>query len=80
MRKLKGQVRRIIQSMEGEIRFHDFRVVEGPTHTNVIFDVVVPYNYPMGDEQVKSYLNQEIQKISSQYCTVIQVDKDYIRR
>ena len=80
VRKLKGQVRRIIQSMEGEIRFHDFRVVEGPTHTNVIFDVVVPYNYPMGDEQVKSYLNQEIQKISSQYCTVIQVDKDYIRR
>lgn len=80
VRKLKGQVRKIIQSMEGEIRFHDFRVVEGSTHTNVIFDVVVPYQYSMSDEQVKGYLDQEIKKLSPRYCTVIQVDKDYIRR
>ena len=78
-KKLKEQVARIIGKMDGDIRFHDFRVVEGSTHTNIIFDVVVPYEYSMTDRQVKTYIDQEVKKLSKRYFTVIEVDKECVQ-
>lgn len=76
--ELKSQVKEIVDGMEGEIRFHDFRVVDGPTHTNIIFDVVVPFGYSMTDAQVKEYIQREVGKLSETYYTVVDVDKDYV--
>lgn len=76
VRSLRAQVEEIMGRMDGEIRFHDFRVVEGRAHTNVIFDVVVPYDYEWSDEQVQEFLEQEIKKLSPRYRTVIDVDKE----
>lgn len=73
--ELKNQIREIIKGMEGNLRFHDFRVVDGPAHTNIIFDVVVPFDYKLGDEEVKEYIQEEVQKLSPRYYTVIEVDK-----
>lgn len=63
--------------MEGEIRFHDFRIVHGPTHTNVIFDVVVPYDYPMSDNEVVIYIQEKMKAMEGNYFAVIDVDKAY---
>lgn len=75
--EIKEKVAEIIRGMEGDIHFHDFRIVSGPTHTNIIFDVVVPYDYVKKDDEVADYLKDEIQKLDSTYFAVIQVDKDY---
>ncbi len=78
-RQLREQVAEIIRDMEGKISFHDFRVVDGDTHTNLIFDVVVPFGYPMSDQQVQDHIQSEVKKrISDHYFTVIDVDKDYL--
>ncbi len=77
--ELKEQIALIIGKMDGDIRFHDFRVVEGSTHTNIIFDVVVPYEYSMTDRQVKTYIDQEVKKLSKRYFTVIEVDKECVQ-
>lgn len=74
---LKKQVKTIIDGMEGDLKFHDFRVVDGPSHTNLIFDVVVPYQYSMSDLQVKEYIQKEVRKLSETYHTVIDVDKGF---
>ena len=60
---------------------HDFRVVTGPTHTNLIFDVVVPYEYKISDED----LTEQIQKraralLGENHYVVIQVDKAYCKQ
>lgn len=77
-KELKARVQDIIDGMEGNIKFHDFRVVDGPSHTNIIFDVVVPFQYSMSDLQVKEYIQNEVKKLSEHYYTVIDVDKDSI--
>ena len=75
--EIKEKVAEIIHEMEGEIKFHDFRIVNGPTHTNLIFDVVVPYDYLMTDTEVVGHIREEVQKIDENYIVVIEVDKAY---
>lgn len=75
--ELKRKVSEIIAGMEGKINFHDFRIVHGPTHTNLIFDVVVPFDYPMADHEVAAYIQNKIFEINENYFVVIDVDKAY---
>ncbi len=54
---------------------HDFRTVIGQTHTNMIFDVVVPFEYPLSEAQVKQKICDAVQaKRENVYC-VITVDR-----
>lgn len=74
---MKGKVSQIIDNMEGNVTFHDFRMVNGPTHTNLIFDVVLPFDYQMTDSEAVSYIREKISKIDKSYFAVIDVDKAY---
>lgn len=76
--EIKGKVAAIIADMEGSVSFHDFRIVHGPTHTNLIFDVVVPYDYVMSDSEVVDYIQKKITEIDEKYFVVIDVDKSYV--
>ncbi len=75
--QLKGQLANLLHNNYPEIRFHDFRMVKGPTHTNIIFDIVVPFGYKASDETVTDFLQKEIHRIDNTYFAVIQVDKAY---
>lgn len=74
---LKGLLADLLHSTYPEIRFHDFRMVKGPTHTNIIFDIVIPFDYKESDEVVTDFLQKEFQRIDDSYFTVIQVDRAY---
>lgn len=74
---IREKVAAIIEGMEGTVGFHDFRIVSGPTHTNLIFDVVVPYDYRMTDTEVVAYIREQVKKIDESYFAVIDVDKAY---
>ena len=77
--ELKAKVREIINGMQENIHFHDFRIVDGPTHTNVIFDVEVPYSVKTEDKEIVSYLQKKIRELGSdgqEYYAVIDVDRD----
>lgn len=75
--QLKGQLANLLHNNYPEIRFHDFRMVKGPTHTNIIFDIVVPFGYKVSDKTVTDFLQKEIRRIDDTYFAVIQVDKAY---
>lgn len=75
--ELKDKVAKLIEEMEGNVSFHDFRIVHGPTHTNLIFDVVVPYDYAMTDGEVTAYIRRKVKEIDDNYFVVIEVDKAY---
>ena len=74
---LKKLLADLLHNNYPEIRFHDFRMVTGPTHTNIIFDIVVPFDYKERDDVITDFLQKEIHRIDSSYFAVIQVDKAY---
>ena len=49
----------------------------GITHTNVIFDCVVPHNMDMTDKEVKKAINDMVKKKYPTYYCVITIDKSY---
>lgn len=78
--ELKAQVEMLIKEIDTVITMHDFRVVPGHTHTNLIFDVVVPYGYTLSDEALEEKIQGRVkEKIGENYFVVMQVDKAYIK-
>lgn len=76
--RLKEMVKECIAGIDPALSIHDFRIVTGPTHTNLIFDVVAPYNFPMSDNELTAEITRRIQKENPNYYTVIEVDKKYV--
>lgn len=74
----KAEVEKIIDGLEGNVKFHDFRMVKGTTHSNLIFDIVVPHGYPMTDDEVKTEIAKKVSEYNNTYFCVIQVDKSYV--
>lgn len=79
--KLKAKVMIFAEEIAPEIGIHDFRVVTGDTHTNIIFDAVVPFN--LEAEDVKSQLGSRIEAMqpeddsTDRYYAVINIDRPY---
>lgn len=73
----KALVKKKLNEISPELSMHDFRIVKGPTHTNLIFDVVVPYSFQMSDAEVTQTITALIQEESPNYFTVIEIDKQY---
>ena len=73
------RLKSILEQTLNDINFcypiHDFRTVIGTTHTNLIFDVVVPFDIQMREDEIKSMISNAVfQKHPDHYC-VITVDR-----
>jgi hypothetical protein len=68
----------IIREISPDITMHDFRVVWGTTHSNLIFDVVVPYRFRMADDQLQQTLVDRIHQMNPNYHAVVVVDHTYV--
>ena len=73
------QYREIIEAylatLSAKLSVHDFRIVKGPTHTNLIFDVLSPYDCPISDEELLSGLKKHIASLEGNFYGVITLDK-----
>lgn len=78
VKELKEKTADLLAKYNTSLQFHDFRIVKGDTHTNVLFDVVVPYDKALKDEEILSYLREEYKKIDPKYNLVVKIDRDYI--
>lgn len=68
---------KIAERLEG-VTIHDLRMVQGPTHTNLVFDAVVPYGFNRTHAQVKEEIEKIVQETWENYYAVIQVEQSYI--
>ena len=75
---LKESVSEIVRSVNAESTIHDFRIVEGPTHTNLIFDAVLPRNSELTEEEFRSAVDKGVKQIDEKYFTVINIDRTYV--
>lgn len=75
--KLKNTVDNFLKELSPGLKMHDFRTVAGPTHTNILFDVVVPYDCPLTFREVEESLNEKIRNLPGKYYPVISIEPDY---
>lgn len=68
----------IHKSMDMGITLHDFRLVTGPTHTNVIFDAVLPNETGIDIEFAKARISQIVKEVDPSYNAVVTIDTSFV--
>ena len=77
--KLQPKVKEIVKKINPEYNIHDFRIVKGNTHTNVVFDCVIPSDDHISHEKLASTIEQEINKLDGgPYYAVVEVEHSYV--
>lgn len=76
--KLQVRIAAALREIHPQLTLHDFRMVKGVYHTNVIFDVVVPGDYPGDDDQLKAEVQHAVARIDRNLYAVIEVDRCYL--
>ena len=73
--QLRQKVLDVVHGVDDRLRIHDFRFVEGHTHSNLIFDMEVPFEITDSDEELRRLVSTAISEWDSHYFTVITVDR-----
>ena len=73
---LKITVETILEDIDPRLTMHDFRVVFGETHTNLIFDVVAPFDFK-DEASVKAELQRRVTVVNPQLFTVVTVEHSF---
>lgn len=74
---MKGLVLEKILQISPRLSIHDFRMVSGPTHTNLIFDIVIPYDEKLTEHEVVEKVTAFIKELDENYYPIIQIDYGY---
>lgn len=73
---LRTLAERTVKEVDRRFGIHDFRYVEGATHSNLIFDVTVPFEVKESDREIKERIASAISLKDPTYFTVISVDRE----
>ena len=73
---LRAKTAVAVKEIDERLTIHDFRYVEGITHSNLIFDVTVPFEMKETNERVKELVSNKIAEIDPNYFAVITVDRE----
>ena len=76
--KVRDDVAEAVKLLGDNVTIHDFRLVPGDSHTNLIFDVVVPHEIKMSDKEIKDKVRNIISE-NFRYCNaVVNVDRPFV--
>lgn len=76
--EVKEKIVALIGCVDSRLTLHDFRMVKGPTHTNVLFDLVVPFDMQKSEEELRENVQTIVKTIDESYYSVINIDKSYV--
>lgn len=72
---LHCKVQSLVTALYPTVTIHDFRVIWGVTHSNIVFDAAVPFAVKDSDAVITQKLESEIQKLDPDYRTVVTIDR-----
>jgi cation diffusion facilitator family transporter len=78
VKEMYQQTKQVINRIDDSWSIHDFRIVKGVTHNNIIFDVVVPFSCEKEESQIIEVITYEIKKINANLYPVITIDRFYV--
>ncbi len=73
----KAIVNKIVSEIDSSLNIHDFRMVSGPHHTNLIFDVVLPYSCKIDGSDLINMINEKLSAFDKTYYAVVTIDRNY---
>ncbi len=76
--KMRDRVVELVQEVEADATIHDFRMVTGPTHTNLIFDVSVPFGGGKSEAAIEEEIRTRVRLLPGNYYAVVRVEHAYI--
>ena len=76
--KTKLEIAQVIKNIHEETTLHDFRMVEGNTHTNLIFDAVIPFEVKMDNDCLKMKIDELVKTVDKKYNAVVKIDRKMV--
>lgn len=77
--RLRKLVEEVVSTYDSNLTVHDFRVVHGQTHTNVLFDINMPITYHITPKELRKIITEKIKEQDNKLNAVIQIDQKYNR-
>ena len=75
---MKEKVSALVKCIDSRITIHDFRMVEGPTHVNVIFDAVIPHDINKSEKEIVCDIQTIVKTLDDNCFAVVCIDRSYI--
>ena len=72
---MREKVTQIVCEIDERFSMHDFRMVKGPTKTNIIFDVAIPFDTTLTEAEITKAIKKQIAAIDKKYQPVIIIEK-----
>ena len=76
-KKVQEKVQEILNDFDKELNIHDFRIVPAKHHTNVIFDIIVPFEKNYTEEQIFKLLTQNFKNEETKYYFILNIDRPF---
>ncbi len=73
----RALIREKLAQIDPALTFHDFRMVKGPTHVNYIFDIVIPYECRLKEQEILEQLTQKVRSQQPESYLVVQFDRTF---
>ena len=78
-KKMRDYTAHLVKGISDKLSMHDFRMVAGPTHTTLIFDVMAPYELDMTDDEIIEEINRRVALLPGNISAQVDVDKPMVR-
>ena len=76
--EMRQTVAELVVQVDEQISIHDFRMVVGPTHTNLIFDAVLPFGNKKSNYQIEQEICALVRQMKGNFFAVVQVENSYV--
>ena len=76
--EMKEEMVKLVKAIDERLTIHDFRMVTGTTHHNMIFDVVIPADFKLSQEELKDIIQKKVWEKWPDYYVVIDIDTAYV--
>ena len=77
--ELRQRVAELVKTIDERMTIHDFRMVPGDSHTNLIFDAVIPYDDRLKKEEVEKRIKRLVEEMDGNYFAVVLVENSYVK-
>lgn len=74
---LREETAALVREIDPALTIHDFRITSGPSHTNLIFDVVAPYGFSMDEAALTGAIQEKVSALEGTYYAVVKIDHAY---
>ena len=74
---LKERITKLLIGFDNRLNLHDFRLVHGVNHSNIIFDVLIPYDTKYDEDSIKYRVDEELKNYNKKYFAVIEFDRSF---